>query len=498
MEKYDVVIIGSGLGGLTCGAILSKEGMSVCLLEQHHTIGGCLQSFTRDGYTLDTGMHYVGSLSEGQTMNQIFKYFNILNSIHLRKLDEKGFDVFKFNDGSCFCHAMGYERFVQTLTEDFPNDADSIASFCKTVKTIGSLVSPDIFRNGKISNGGMEYMAMSAYEEMLRNIKNPTLRNVLAGNNGLYAGNKSSTSMYEYSMITWSNIEGAYCFSGGTQHIADAFADIIRNNGGEVITRAKVSKIHLEGNKAEYVRLNDGRTIHGTYVISSLHPAVTLSMLENNTILKKAYFTRINSLKNSYGVFTVYLLLKHRKFKYVNRNYYLINSPDVWSMKAYYKGFNIPGVLLCMQPDETKEYADVITLMTPMNIHQLDRWVNTRSGQRGADYEEFKAAFSEAVTDYACLYFPELKNGCIYKSYTSTPLTYRDFTSTPDGSAYGIIKDYHNPIISHLSAKTKISNLLLTGQNLNVHGCLGTCITAIVTCSELLGISYLTKKIGNA
>ena len=60
MKKYDVIVIGGGLGGLTCGAMLSKEGLNVCLLEQHSVIGGCLQSFKRNERILDTGMHYVG------------------------------------------------------------------------------------------------------------------------------------------------------------------------------------------------------------------------------------------------------------------------------------------------------------------------------------------------------------------------------------------------------------------------------------------------------
>ena len=63
---------------------------------------------------------------------------------------------------------------------------------------------------------------------------------------------------------------------------------------------------------------------------------------------------------------------------------------------------------------------------------------------------------------------------------------------------FGIVKDYHNSIVSHLSARTKIGNLFLTGQNLNVHGCLGVAVSAAVTCSELLGVEYLAKKIGHA
>ena len=90
-----------------------------------------------------------------------------------------------------------------------------------------------------------------------------------------------------------------------------------------------------------------------------------------------------------------------------------------------------------------------------------------------------------------------LNNGII-KKYTASPLTYRDYTGTPMGSAYGIVKDCRNPLVTLFPAKTRINNLLLTGQNLNIHGCLGTTISAAITCAEILGMSYMAKAIGNA
>ena len=99
MKKYDVIIIGGGIGGLASGIILSKEGLSVCVLEQHTIIGGCLQSFKRNGRTLDTGMHYIGSMGEGEIMHQYFKYFGITDDLRLRKLSDDGFDNFHFMNG---------------------------------------------------------------------------------------------------------------------------------------------------------------------------------------------------------------------------------------------------------------------------------------------------------------------------------------------------------------------------------------------------------------
>lgn len=497
MRKYDVVIIGAGLGGLATGLMLSKEGLKVCILEQHSIPGGCLQSFRRYGRTLDTGMHYVGSLSEGQITRQYFKYFGIADKLKLRKLDESGFDIICFNDGSEYRHAMGYDNFAQTLIESFLHEKDGILQYCDLLKKVGDQISPEIMREGRISKGDLTYMSMPIYDEIAARVKDPVLRNVLAGSNGLYGCDRNKTSVYEHAMINHSNIEGSYRFIGGTQHVVEEMEKVIRSNGGELYTSAKVSRIHLEGDKAEYVELEDGERIYADYVVSSLHPSCTLSMLENNTIIKKAFFTRVNSLENSFGLFTTYLLMKPQTLPYVNSNYYLHNTDDVWLKHAQYMGCDIPGVFVSMQGDDEGKWTDVITLLTIVDWNDVAKWENTSLGRRGEDYEEYKNNMANAMMEYVCQKFPHMRQ-CIDKVVTASPLTYRDYTSTPQGSAYGIIKDYHNPVVSHLSPRTKISNLLLTGQNLNVHGCLGVCVSAAVTVGEIVGIDYISRKIGNA
>ena len=92
-EQYDIVIVGSGLGGLACATILAKEGYKVCVLEKNKQIGGNLQTYVRDRVIFDSGVHYVGGLDKGQNLYQLFKYLGIMDKLKLRKMDEDVFDA---------------------------------------------------------------------------------------------------------------------------------------------------------------------------------------------------------------------------------------------------------------------------------------------------------------------------------------------------------------------------------------------------------------------
>jgi all-trans-retinol 13,14-reductase len=115
---------------------------------------------------------------------------------------------------------------------------------------------------------------------------------------------------------------------------------------------------------------------------------------------------------------------------------------------------------------------------------------------RGEDYEAFKKEKAEKLFDLVEEKFPGFK-ASIDSYYTATPLSVRDYIGTVDGSLYGIVKDYKEPMRTFISPRTKIPNLFLTGQNLNLHGVLGVTVSAVLTCSEILGIDYMVNKIRN-
>lgn len=491
-EQYDVVIIGAGLGGLECGFTLSREGWRVCVLEKNARPGGCFQSFCRDGHVLDTGIHYVGSLDEGKILRQYFKYFGIWDDLHLQRLDESAFDVVCYG-GKKYPYAMGGEAFAERLAAFFPKERTALRQYVSRLQEVGDLIAVRQLEQGRLSAGGMGWFTLPAWEEIRNSVEDPLLQQVLAGTNLLYGGIQEKSAFYHHAMINNSNLEGAYRFIGGSQQVTDLLTARIRRQGGEVRCGCEAKRLITGGGEVTAVETGTGERIVTRYVISAIHPCRTLELLGENTLIKKAYVSRIRSLENSYGIFTAYLMLEKDRFPYRNRNYYLYQGKEVWYDASRAEGKAV--CLLSMSPaGPDNRYADVVSLMTPMYMEELRPWTATTAGRRGEDYESFKARKAEELIQCASPWFPELKPA-IRSVLTTTPLSFRDFTGTEEGSAYGVVKDYRHSLTTLISPRTKIGNLLLTGQNLNVHGALGVTLTAMLTCAELLGTEYLAKKI---
>ncbi len=485
MEKYDVIIIGSGLGGLECALVLSKEGMNVCVVEKNRQIGGLFQSFVRKGNTIDSSIHYVGSLDKGEILHQYFSYFGIMDSLEIERLNENGYDHIHLGERH-YSFAMGHDNFIESLSARFPHEHNSIKRYCDAIKKVGELSSIEVLKTGIFSGNGMDYFTQSAIAEIENITSDTTLREVLWGTSLLYAGVKEITPFYLHAITNNSNIQGAYRFKGGSHQVASALASEIIKNGGTIKTDSEVTRIVLEKDRLKGVVISNEEILESKYVISNLHPSGTLKLLDENCFIRNSYTTRINHSKSSYGMFCLYLIMKPGSFRYLNENHYIKGSS--------------PGddyALISMQPPvKNNTYAEVVTIVTPMYYSETERWSETTVGKRGEEYKDFKENKAQALLNYASVYFPGLKESVEYM-YSATPLTFRDYTSNPEGSAYGMQKNYKTPYSSLLSTKSKVPNLLFTGQNLNVHGVLGVTITSMLTCSEIIKGDYLARKIGN-
>ena len=146
--KYDVVIVGSGLGGLQCGYILSKHGLNVCVLEKGSQTGGCMQTFHRGKHTFDTGFHYVGGLDKGQPLRQLFNYFGLMD-LPWHRMDEAGFDEIVIG-GKSYMFANGYERFVETLSEQFPHQRENLKKYTSFLGDVSNNIFGSFEKKGSI------------------------------------------------------------------------------------------------------------------------------------------------------------------------------------------------------------------------------------------------------------------------------------------------------------------------------------------------------------
>jgi len=492
--KYDVVIIGSGLGGLLCANILAGEGMKVCVLEKNKRIGGCLQIFARDKCIFNTGLNYTEGLAEGQILHTYFKYFGIIDKLKLRQMDIDGFEVITFK-GKEYRFAQGKDNFIEKLAADFPKERAAIEKYVEKLAAICSrfpLYNLDIEDDKNIDYAKL--FSESAYDYIKSITSDTTLQNVLLGNNLLYGGVPDKTPLYLHALITYSFISSSWRLVNGSQQLASAIAENIKKNGGHIRCMSEVTQLHIEDGKVKHALINKDEIIEARYFISNTHPANTLKLTDSKRFTK-AYRNRIEGLENTMSFFSLYIVFKENSFPYLNHNHYNYENDSVWSTATYDKE-NWPQSYLFYTPAQSKslQYADCALALTYMKYDEVKKWENTGLKNRGASYSTFKKEKAERFITLLEKKFPGLRSK-IKTYYTSTPLTYRDYTGTPEGTAYGILKNFNEPYKTLVMPKTRIPNLIFTGQNLNIHGILGVSIGAVMSCGEILGLKYLLDKI---
>ncbi len=496
MRKFDVVIIGGGLGGLLCGFLLSKEGYSVCIIEKNRKPGGSLQTFGRKGCIFNTGLNYTESLDDGQILNQYFRYFGLMDTIDFKRLDADGFERISFNDGE-YRFAMGQPGFVETLASVFPEERKGLEEYTRKISDVCNAIPLYSLQEEQLSILGNHDLSAGASDYINSVISSPRLRNILAGNNLLYAGHEQKTPLFIHALINHSFIESAWRVMDGSHLVVNKLTGNIKSAGGTILLGSKAIKFTGDSNTIEGVELQNGDYVEGKHFIAAVHPDQVLDMVDPGMI-RKAYSTRIRGLDNTMGMFTVYLVFKKDSFPYMNYNFYHYNQDNVWIASDYRKE-EWPQNYLFMNTatSGTRNYAESGSIITYMDYAELARWENTFTGDRGDEYAAFKQDRAERLLDAVEKQFPGIRSS-IAAFYTSTPLTWRDYTGTREGSAYGILKDHNRPLESMVLPRTKIQNLFLTGQNTNVHGILGVTISSIVTCAELVDIRNLVRKIRKA
>ena len=494
--KQSVVIIGGGLGGLFTGAILAKEGLHVTVLEKNATIGGGLQTFRRFGEVFDTGMHVIGGLQPGGNIWSICRYLGILDQISIRDVDAEGMDHLYFSeDQRHYVIPKGKEAFVSSLATQFPEEADGLQRYVDAIFALSEEV--DLFylrpaRTDMVSHS--EAFLMAADDLIARYIRDERLRSILAYMNPLYGGRGQQTPAYVHAIISVLYISGTSRFVGGSSHFADLLAEVITKQGGEVVTGDGVEWIEVQERQVQYVKTRKGRTYQADWYISDVHPC-TLIRLMDQKALPKSYRERLDSIPNAYSAFSLYVKMKPDTFPYMNYSeYYMTRYADVWQFGDSEKPWPLGFMLMTPPEPEQGPYSRKVLVTAPMTFDHVRRWEDSTTGHRGADYEAWKQEMADRLLTQVEELHPGFREQMMAVN-TSSPLTIRDYYGVKEGAISGFSKDCRNITLSMVPVVTKVRNLLLTGQNNNLHGFCGVPLTAILTCEAILGQNYVLEKI---
>ena len=459
--NYDIIVIGSGLGGLVCARQLAKQGRSVLVLERQAQPGGCLQSYRRGDFEFDTGLHYVGGLAEGQPLHDAFEQLGLMRLPWVR-LDADGFDRITIGRQT-FPMCEGFDRFASTLAEYFPQEKNALRQYVGMLRQLPPME---------------EAVEVNAYDWLSSLFRDPLLVNVLSATAMKMELRRESLPLFNFAHSMSSYIQSSWRLKGGGNKIVESLVNDIRSFGGEVVCRAEVKELVEKDGRIVAAKCPNGKTYEGSVFISDVHPQLTFGWLKDSNIVKNIFRRRIQALENTFGIFTASLVLKPNTLPYFNHNKYVFRKANVWTFHENIGG--VDGVMVSCRVPEDDNYARQIDLLTPMPWVLCKHWEHTVIGRRGEIYELQKERLADDCIRLAERVIPGLRD-MVEKRYTSTPLTWRDYTLSPCGSAFGIRKDCRQPLLTMLSPKTPVPNLFLTGQSLVLHGLEGVTMTAFKT-----------------
>ncbi|WP_136809442.1 phytoene desaturase family protein [Desulfosediminicola flagellatus] len=489
----DVVIVGSGIAGLTAGAILSKNGKKVVIVEKQPAPGGALRQFRRNRISFDVGFHYTGGLGSGEILDIIWKYCDVLPKLSVLPLTPGGYDHFEFFKTSQPIHGyFSYERFAEELKTLFPAEKQGIDVYFSTIRQICNDVpfyKTDLpltpFLRGYKSN------PRSLAEFLDSHLKDPRLKSVLAAPAFLYGVPIQQASLEIHALVAHGYYSGAYTVAGGGQAIVDAFISTLERNGVQLITDAHVTSLQSANGAVTGVNIEGHEEIFCDQVIYTGHPATMVEMVPQS-VFRPAYKTRLRELENSLSMFAVFCKGEHSlNGSEGPANYYLL--PDEGDVLP--KDANTPHNLRPMMMtgsqghpcDPLQQDQNGIILLRLGYWKDTERFAAAGTDRRSPEYADFKMSVGREMIAKAEQRWGDIC-GHLEPLAVGTPLTFRDELVAPNGCAYGAMHclGQYNPDV-----RTRMPGLYLSGQSTLMTGVVGSSISGLVGAGEILGLESL-------
>jgi all-trans-retinol 13,14-reductase len=481
-----VLIIGSGIGGLSAGIILVKLGFQVTIIEKNRQPGGMMRSYKRNGIECNVGVHYLGSLDKGQMLDRLFDFLGVTGQIPIKRMGTGGVIDRYYMDSDLFPTGMfdmpeGLDAYEQNLYQAFPRERKQITAIVKNLHSATRKInSLEFLFSGQNDFEILEH-ANPMGELMTQWNCSPGLRAVLGVPAAWIGVPLSACPSFYHNMVLASYLLSSWRLKCSGSQMADVFADRLKSLGGRIITDDAVAKILVTDRIATGVRLRSGQELKAPLIIGALHPKIILGMLPENAV-KPSYRKRIARLEDTHGICGVHVAVNADEHPELDHNLFKIHThPDG----------NIADMIFYQMRKSEKKEKNLLSILFDVPAEPWEKWSGTRTGCRGRDYNDAKIREAEKRIKGAQSLFGPLENYQILDIFT--PLSIRDWVSSPDGTAYGVQRSHRQILSAALLNRTAVKGLFLAGQNVLAPGILGAILGSLVTIKFIIGPQWFKK-----
>lgn len=512
-HRWDAIVIGSGIGGLSVAALLSRHaGKRVLVLERHYTPGGFTHTFRRPGYEWDVGVHYVGQVAPGDTLRAVFDAVSD-GSLEWAPLGEV-YDRIVIGAESYELRA-GVDNLRRDLKGYFPGEAGAIDRYFAMVQEVvaaagryfmaKAIPAPIAALAAPFLRWPFLRYAQRTTRSVLEELTgDQRLIAVLTGQWGDYGLPPAESSFAVHAIVASHYFEGGYYPVGGAGRIFEAIAPVIATGGGHVLTNAEVAEILMEDRRAAGVRMKDGAIIRAPLVISDAGALNTLGRLLPRDMTRRCgRALQQRGLAPSAAHLGLYLGLRHTAAELGLPKANLWIYPDERHDQGLADALGSPAAPMspvyvsfpsAKDPDFLRRHPGraTIDVITFARWDAFARWAGTRWKKRGDDYEAAKQELTARLLELVCRRLPQIA-GKIDLCELSTPLTTRHFTNYQRGEIYGLA---HTPArfgLPFLRPRTVIPGLFLTGQDVTLCGVAGALMGGVLCASAIMQRNLLGR-----
>ena len=507
-KTWDAIIIGSGIGGLTPAAFLAREGRRVLVLEKHSVPGGCTQTYSRNGYEWDVGLHYVGEVHRpGGSMRRIFDHITdgqlewapmppVYNRIVI------GDRIYE--------HIAGKESFQARLKEHFPDEQVAIDKYMDLVtettragkiffaqKALPGEMDDTLYENmSRPFHAFSDRTALSVLKELT---DNDELIAVLCGNCGDYVSTPGRVSFAMQAMLTRHYLDGANFPIGGAGRIAETIGEVITSAGGAILVDAEVSSILINNGKACGVTMKDGCEFYAPIIISDAgYRNTILRMLPPEAEKASGLHDPCEDmeLSHTYAVLNIGIKESNKTLGLNAANLWVHPGSDIdGNVEAYEKDpQNTPMPIHFISVPSAKDptWEERFPGRTTVDVCSLTSWQMFKPfagrpwKQRGPEYEALKQKLNDEMLAQVLRFYPQLAGKIDYMEL-ATPLSFNHFLSREQGEIMSLA---HTPARYRqrwLRAMSPVPNLFISGQDVTSGGIVGAVGGGVAAVSAILG-----------